>query len=217
MIAIVLRAVGCLIGLMVIAAPVRAAIITVEFAGTFSANNVPGINAGGAGFSGSFTFDGIDLTSGELRVPSVLFDSGSVAAGATSVLEVVDGDGSPGNPDVLLIELRPAGAVTWPDTGSGSGIVTFWSVELRDDDGSAFPPDFPPALPAFSAWDSALFSMRVDGPCDPPATEPCSASGQLTSFAVRSASVPEPASLPLLVAALGIGLWFAGRRRQQRI
>lgn len=213
MIAILLRAAGCLIGLLIAAAPAGAAIITVDYAGVFSGNNIPGINAGGAGFSGSFTIDTglLTVTSGALQIPSVPFTSGPVAAAASSVLEVIDGDGANGEADSLLIEFRPAAGVAWPPGGT----ITFWSVNLVDNEGTAFPPTFPPDLPGFAAWDVRSFSMRVDGPCDPPSAEPCAADGNLTSFAVQS--VPEPASMPLLISALAIGLWFAGRRRPQRI
>jgi hypothetical protein len=57
MIAILRRAVAWLIGLLIVAAPAHAAIITVEFAGTISDTNILGI--AGSSFNGSFTLDGL--------------------------------------------------------------------------------------------------------------------------------------------------------------
>lgn len=211
MFAIRRSAAWCLIGLLIAAAPVHSAVITVEFAGTFSdSTNLPEITAGES-FNGSFLFVDGALASGTLNIPRTPpvadFSFGPVAPGTGSLFEVIDGVGGV-DPDSILVELRPAVVVAWPPGGN----VNFWSVELVDDEGTAFPPVFPPDLPAFDVWNAKRFFLGVG--C--PATEGCTAMGVLSSFEVQSQSVPEPASVLLLIAALGTGLWFA-RRRPQRI
>ena len=65
MIAIRLSAASCLIGLLIAAAPVHSAVITVEFAGTFSGSRISLSITAGDSFDGSFTFVDGALTSAD--------------------------------------------------------------------------------------------------------------------------------------------------------
>ena len=114
MIAIRLSAAWCLIGLLIAAAPVHAAVITVEFAGTLSNTNIPGI-ATGDSFSGSFTFENSSLISAELTFPpppNISLGPVVPGPGVAFLFELIDGTGT--DPDSLLIELTMVPGVPWP-------------------------------------------------------------------------------------------------------
>ena len=194
MIGILLRgAAKCLIGLLIVVASVRAAVITtVEFAGMFAASDIPGIVVTPPddipSFNGSFTFEDGALKSAKLAIPPIFPDSNTpdpIIPTASHFEVDVD--------NLVLIEVMAT--VPWPLGGNLIG----WTVE--------------PGRDEFS-----FLLFQQGGDCPAVGEQRCQANGALTSFEVRqSQSVPEPASLPLLIAALGVGFWFTSRRRPQRI
>jgi len=202
MIAMLLRAAGCLVGLLILAAPVRAAIITtIEFEGTLTNTNMPGIAFGGD-FEGSFRFENSSFISAGLAFAPLASPPGPSLAlvglgpGDTFlvVVTVTPGTGvDPASVEIKLnLDLDPG--LPWP----GDGNVTSWSILFGSSDLA-----------------SSLFELRGDG-CSQ--GEGCVADGVLTAVsASQSQSVPEPASLPLLISTLFIGLWLSGRGRQQSI
>jgi PEP-CTERM motif len=228
MITIRRTAMACVGGLLLMCAPVRAALITFEFSGSFGSSGVGVGIPDGAQFFGSYTFSDMagpgsgfyEHESSELRISSggsTIFDS-LITLRQLGGIRVVPGtpamNGDPPISDQYSFLHNPQETVDWP---VGLSTVTNWGFELGESDGSVFTSDaLPLTPPPLSRFDFLSFALLIDGiNCQgQPQDASCRVAGTLASLtAANGSTVPEPGSILLVLSSVGLALLFARRRR----